>query len=673
MKKLLFILIVCIYVIPAFAQGKLTPEILWEFNRISDARLSPDGSTVAYCITNYDIKTNKRNTDIFLVSVKDKSVQRLTDFEGSEFSPRWHPGGKTISFLATEGGTVQLWITTTDGKMKNQITEIEGGINSYEFSPDGTHIFYTKDIKLEKTTNEIYPDLPLANVKIINDLMYRHWNDWTDDAYSHIFVADYDGKKIFNDKDIMEGEKWDSPLSPFFDESEICWSPDGKIVAYTCKKLRGRDYAISTNSDIYLYYLETGKTVNITQGMKGYDKHPVFTPDSKKVTWLSMETPGYESDKERLFIYDLGSGKMNYLTKDFDRNVSNVTWDDDGKTLYFISGINATFQIWKMDISTLEIKQVTKGKHNYSSIEKKGDVFIAVKESMSKAREVYILNEKDGTDDQLTFANKDIYEKVKMGKVEERWVKTTDGKEMLVWVIYPPDFDAQKKYPALLYCQGGPHGAVSQRFHYRWNYQLMAAHGYIIIAPNRRGLPTFGSEWNDQICGDYGGQNIKDYLSAVDEIKKEPYVDEDRLGAIGASYGGYSVFWLAGHHEKRFKAFISHCGLFNLESFYGATEESFFPNYDVGGAYWEDPAPKGYNFSPHKYVQNWDTPILIITGEYDFRVPYTESLQAFNAARLRDVPAKLLYFPDETHFVAKPQNSILWNREFFGWLDKWLK
>jgi len=453
----------------------------------------------------------------------------------------------------------------------------------------------------------------------------------------------------------------------------MTWSPDGKIIAYTCKKLKGRDYAISTNSDIYLYYVETGKTTNMTEGMMGYDKYPIFSPDSKNVAWLSMETPGFEADKDRLFIYDLETKKKEYYTESFDQNVASVTWSDDAKTIYFLSGIKATEQIFKIDLKTKEITQITKGVHNYFSYSISGDVIIGQKMSMSMATEIFKINEKDGTEKQITFTNKDIYDKIKMGKVEERWVKTTDGKDMLVWVIYPPYFDANKKYPALLYCQGGPQSAVSQFFSYRWNFQMMAANDYIVVAPNRRGLPSFGTEWNNQISKDWGGQNMKDYLSAIDALKTEPFIDENRLGAVGASYGGFSVYWLAGNHDKRFKAFISHCGMFNMESFYGTTEESFFVNYDIGGPYWENPQPKSYSTSPHKYVQNWDTPIMVITGGNDMRVPYSESIQAFNVAQLKGIPSKLLFFPEETHFVLKPQNSILWQREFFKWFDQWLK
>ncbi len=657
-------------------EGRMTAEILWKFGRVHEAQVSPDGKNILYGLTRYDPPTNKSNTNIYRIPVEGGDPIQITSFKGHEFNHRWHPSGNKIGFLSGEGGTVQIWEVAMDTGTPKQISNIKDGINGFEYSSTGEKVFYIKNVKLDKTPNDLYPDLPLVNVRIINNLMYRHWNAWHDYAYSHIFVADYSDGNIQEGKDIMEGETFDSPMSPYFDQSEISWSPDGKFIAYTCKKLTGKEYTLSTNSDIYLYNLESGETQNITEGMPGYDKYPVFSPDGKKIAFRSMETPGYESDKDRLFLYDLTTGEKEYLTENFDESVSSLKWDKEGSSIYFISGIRAIFQMYKIDVETKETEQITHGVHNYNSLSLAGEYLVGEKMSMSMATEIFSVDKKTDEEKQLTFTNRYIYDHIEMGKVEKRWIKTTDNKEMLVWIIYPPEFDPGKKYPAILYCQGGPHGAVSQFFSFRWNFQIMAAHDYIIVAPNRRGLPTFGTEWNNQISGDYGGQNMKDYLSAIDAMKKEPFIDEDRLGAVGASYGGFSVFWLAGHHEKRFKVFISHCGIFNFESMYGATEESFFVNYDLGGAYWEkenQTAQKSYATSPHKFVQNWDTPILIITGANDFRIPYTESLQAFNAAQLQGIPSRLLFFPEETHFVLKPQNSILWQREFFSWLDKYLK
>jgi len=649
------------------AGGLLTAEILWKFGRIGSMDLSPDGKEVLYTVTRYDVGTNKSISDIFKISTEGGEPTRLTDGAGKYYSPKWFPAGEKIGFLT--GG--QLWEMDPNGHGKTQVSDLEAGINSFDWSPDGSNILLTMDVKLEKTPQEVYPDLPETNVRIIDDLMYRHWNAWHDYAYSHIFVAAYGESGPGEPLDIMEGELWDAPLAPYFDDAEITWSPDGKKIAYTCKRMKGREYAMSTNSDVYLYDLASGETKNLTQGMPGYDKYPSFSEDGSKLAFQSMATPGYEADQVRLFVIDLASGKMECWTEGFDQNVDHVVWKGD--KLYFISGIHATFQLYEMDANSKDIRQITKGHHTYGSFAIAGEKMVATKQDFAYATEIFLVDPANGEASQLTFTNDNIYEHIKVPKHEERWVKTTDNKDMLVWVVYPPNFDASKKYPAILFCGGGPQNAINPDFHYRWNFQLMAAHDYIMVIPNRRGLPTFGHEWNLQISTDYGGQNMKDYLSAIDALSAEPYVDEERLGAIGASYGGYSTFYLEGIHEGRFKTFISHCGIFNLESMYTATEETFFVNFDNGGPYWAKPTPRNYQFSPHRHIDKWDTPIMIITGEMDLRVPYTQSLEAYNAARLRDIPSRLLVFPEETHFVTKPQNAILWQREFFGWLDRWLK
>ena len=655
------------------AGGVLTPEIMWKFGRVGEQVLSPDGSAVLFTVTRYDHQTNGRITDIYSVETGGGEMVRLTGADGSCFNPRWTPGGKKIGFVSTESGSAQLWEMNTDGSGAVRISDIDGGISGFEYAPGGDRILYIKDVKCRTTTEEVYPDLPKANVRIIDELMYRHWDHWEDAYCSHIFVAERNGGGLTNHVDIMEGEPYDAPMSPWFDQGEITWTPDGKAVAYVCKKMDPNEYAVSTNSDIYLYEVEQGTTTNMTEGMPGYDKYPRFSPDGSMMAWQSMATPGYEADKERLFVMDLESGEKRYLTEGWDQNAANMLWDEDGKTIWFISGIKATYQVYRIDVESREITQVTEGVHNYTSLAKAGDVITGTKMSMSMASEVFAVDPASGGETQLSFVNKHIYDHIEMGEVKARWVETTDGKQMKVWVIYPPGFDESQEYPGLLYCQGGPQSAVSQFFSFRWNFQMMAANGYVVVAPNRRGLPSFGQEWNDQITGDYGGQNIRDYLSAIDAVKKEPYVDQERLGAIGASYGGYSVFYLAGNHDGRFKAFISHCGIFNMESMYAETEETFFVHHDNEGAFWEDPKPVNYSYSPHRYVDRWDTPILIITGEYDFRIPYTQSMQAFNAAQLRGVPSRLLIFPEETHFVLKPQNAILWQREFRDWLDTYLK
>ncbi len=650
---------------------RLTPEILWKFGRITEVALSPDGKEVAFVVKRYDLSKNKGNSEIFIISVDGGEPKQLTYTIESESNIQWTSDGKKIGFLSTRSGSSQIWEVSKDGKKVKQISNLKGDIEIFSYSPKGDKVYFTMRVKTDSSAQDRYPDLPLSTGRVYTDLMYRHWDTWWDYTNSHLFVAEYDGKSIQNPVDINEGEPYNTPLAPFYDAAEISWSPDGRKIAYTSRKLKGKEEALSTNSDIYIYDLETRKTINLSEGMPGYDRYPVFSPNGKKICWASMSTPGYESDKERLIVYDFEKNTRKNLTDDFDQSVSHMNWSEDCKDIYFISGIKATFQIYKINTEDKNITQLTKGWHDYTWFSRKQNVMIGEKMSFSKAAELYKIDEK-GNEIQLTRINDNIYKHIKMGEVQEKWITTTDNKKMLVWIILPPDFDTVKKYPAILYCQGGPQSAVSQFFSYRWNLQLMAAQGYVVIAPNRRGLPTFGQEWNDQIAQDYGGQNIKDYLSAVDSMKKEPFIDGNRIAAVGASYGGFSVFYLAGHHQKRFKAFIAHCGIFNFESEFGSTEEYFFEYHDIGGPYWQKPKPKSYNFSPHLFVDKWDTPILIITGEKDFRIPYTESLQAFNAAQLRGVPSKLLIFPDENHWVLKPQNSVLWQREFFGWLNYWL-
>lgn len=655
------------------AEGILTPELLWRMDRVSDIQLSPDGKTILYGITYYCLEENKGNRDLYTISTLGGEPKQLTDFEGSEFNGIWRPDGEKIGFLSAKNGTVQIWEMNPDGTGKKEISNIEGGINGFSYSPALDRILFAKDVKLDKTANEIYSDLPKANAMIIEDMMYRHWNHWHDYAYSHVFYASYNDGVIGDATDIMEGEPYDTPMNPWGGMEQITWSPDGEKIAYVCKKLKGKEYTLSTNSEIFIYDIGTGYTENISFGMPGYDHDPVFSPDGSKIAWKSMETPDFEADKERIIVYDFKDKTAIDLSTDFDQSSSGFEWSPNGNRIYFISGHHAKYHVYYIDVDTKKITQVSKGRENIGSYKLNGEELIALKQTFTLPYEIFKIKIADGSEQQLTFTNKEILDRINFGKIEERWIKTTDNKEMLTWVLYPPDFDPNKKYPAILYCQGGPQSAITPNFHYRWNLALMASQGYIMVAPNRRGLPTFGQEWNDQISGDYGGQNMKDYLTAIDVLSTEPYVDEDHLGAVGASYGGFSVFWLAGHHNKRFKAFISHCGMFNLESQYASTEEYFFVNKDLEGPFWEDPKPKSYSFSPHNFVGKWDTPIMIISGGYDFRIPYTESMQAFNAACLQDIPAKFLFFPEESHFVLKPQNAILWQREFFGWLDQWLK
>ncbi len=653
----------------------MTPEVLWSFGRIGEVVVSPDYAKILYGVKYYDIPENKGNTDLYIMDSNGENKQQITKTAGSEFNICWRPDGEKIGFCFVEDGEVQMWEMNSDGTQRTKISAIEGGISGFKYSPDQTKILYVKEIDLVDHVVDIYADLPKANARVIDDLMFRHWDTWTD-SYIHIFTADYNGKTISNSKDIMEGEKIDSPNKPFGWLEQINWSPDSKNIAYTCNKKYGVEYTVSTNTDIYIYSLENKTHINLTEGMMGYDVSPVYSPSGKYIAWESMERDGYESDKNRLFVYNFETEEKIDYTTDFDQHIHSIEWNKDNKNMYFYSDYHARYQVYNLNIETSEIKTLTKGDHNFYNVQFAGDKLIGIMQSMSKPTEIYSVNLENGEHTELSFENKDLLSQLKMGKVEEKWIETTDGKQMLVWLIYPPNFDANKKYPALLYCQGGPQSSVSQFFSFRWNFQMMAANDYIIIAPNRRGLPSFGQEWNEQISGDYGGQNMKDYLSAIDHFAKEPFIDETKLGAIGASYGGFSVYWLAGNHDKRFKAFISHDGMFNLESQYLETEELWFVNWDLGGAFWEKDnkiAQNSYKNSPHKFVQNWDTPILIIHGEKDYRIAYTQGMQAFTAAKLRGVPARYLHFPEENHWVLSAQNGILWQRVFFDWLDKWLK
>jgi dipeptidyl aminopeptidase/acylaminoacyl peptidase len=599
-------------------------------------------------------------------------IKRLTQTPVSEYSAVWRPDGKKIGYMAADSkGEMQLWEMNPDGSQPQQITRIEGGIEGFKYAPTTDRILFTRLVKLDKNIHDLHPDLPKAEALITEDLMYRHWNAWTDYSYSHIFTADY--PSIDNMKDIMEGEPFASPIPNYGGMEEINFSPDGKKIAYTSKKKKGKEFALSTNSDIYLYDIITGKTLNLSAPNAGYDAEPVFSPDGNLLAWASMETDGFESDLKRIFIHDFRTGQTVNYSETFPESAEHFIFSPDSRILYFISGVEATYQLFSLETVKKKFTQLTSGEHDYRSFDLGANMLFGVRESMKEPADVFSVDLKTLTQTRLTEINKETLSGVSSIEVKQRWVKTTDGKQMLVWVILPPDFDSTKQYPAVLYCQGGPQSAVSQFFSYRWNFQMMASRGYVVVAPNRRGLPTFGKEWNDQISLDYGGQNMQDYLSAIDDVAKEPYVDQTRIGCVGASYGGFSVYWLAGNHNKRFKAFIAHCGMFNFHSWYATTEELFFANHDLGGAFWENPTPKSYDFSPIRFVGNWDTPMMVIHGGNDFRIPYTEGMQAYNIAQMRGIASRFLFFPAETHFVLKPQNSILWHREFLNWLDRWLK
>lgn len=663
--------------IPTLTLDIMTPEVLWSLGRVSNEVLSPDGEIVLFAVTYYSIEENKSYRELYTVPVSGGETSRITNMTIKELDACWRPDGKKIGFLAAVDEQVQMFEINPDGSEVTQITNIEGGIKGFKYSPDQSKILYTKAVKLDDDIHDLFPDLPKANARLESDLMYRHWDKWAEYTYSHIFIAEYGNGEITSGKDIMDGEKYDSPDKPFDGLEQITWSPNAKSIVYSCKKLTGKAYSLSTNTDLYEYDLETGKTRNLTTENNGYDKNPIFSPDGKYLAWTSMARDGYESDQTRLFVMDIKTGVKTNYSEDWEQNAGSLSWSRDSQSIFFISDIYAMDEIYKLSLADGKITRLTEGIHNYQSVsETTGGKLLASKVSMSQPAELYLVNPETGNDVALTDVTKGIIDQLEMGKVESRWIKTVDDKKMLTWVIYPPYFDSTKKYPTILYCQGGPQSTVSQFWSYRWNFQLMAANGYIVVAPNRRGLPGFGMEWLEQISKDYGGLNMQDYLSAIDELAKEPFVDETRQGAVGASYGGYSVNYLAGIHEGRFKAFISHCGIFNLDQMYVTTEEMWFENWDIGGPYWDktnEAAQKSYTYSPHLNVDKWDTPILIIHGEKDFRIPYTQGMGAFNAAVLRDIPAQFLYFPEENHWVSSAQNGILWQRIFKNWLDKWLR
>ena len=653
----------------------MTPEMMLSLARVGASSLSPDGKTIVYSVGFPNIKENKIRTELFSIASNGTGRRQLTQGIAGLHGARWIQQGRRISYISSESGEPQVWTMAPDGTDRKQVTRIEGGLSDYLFSPDETKLAYIKEISFGKSTKEVYPDLPKATGRIVTDLMYKHWDEWVE-TIPHIFIASVGNEPITSGKDILEGEPYEAPTKPFGGSEELSWSPDGKTLAYSSRKKTGLEYSLSTNTDIYLYDLASGMTRNITEGNGGYDTHPRFSPDGTKISWISMERDGYEADLKRLFIQELKTGKKTFLTDGFEYDVDETVWSPDSKSIFFLATKHAEAQLWELALKGRKIRQITTGMHDYTSLDLQAGKLLAGRQSYTLPTDLYLVDPKTGRADQLTHENKETLDQLSPISVEKRWVKTTDGGNMLVWVILPPNFDKTKKYPTLLFCQGGPQSAVSQFFSYRWNMRLMAEQGYIVIAPNRHGVPSFGKAWNEQISGDYSGQNIQDYLTAVDEVKKEPWVDADRLGCVGASYGGYSVFYLAGVHQKRFKAFIAHAGIFNLEMQYMTTEEMWFANWDMGGAPWEKDnavAQRTFANSPHKLVGNWDTPILVIHGERDYRILAGQGMAAFNAAKLRGIPAELLIYPDENHWILRPQNALLWQRTYFDWLDMYLK
>lgn len=658
------------------ATGIFDMEALEALGRVSNPQVSPDGKKILYGVSYESVELNKSNNELYTMNLDGTDVKRLTKTAMSEGDAVWIDNGRKIAFVATHDGKPQLWVMNADGTNRHVVSRLENGVGGFKVSPDGKKVVIVSTVKYNRTAQDVYPDLTKATGRLIDDMMYKHWDEWVTEI-PHPFIADFDNYRLTNIKDIMEGERFESPMKPFGGVESFAWSPDSRELVYVSRKKEGMEYALSTNSDLYCYNLESGETRNLTEGMMGYDTNPAFSPDGSKLAWLSMEHDGYESDKNRIFVMDMATGEKTDLTADWDYTADQFAWYPDGKKIYFIAPYQGVTPVFSIDVESHKVDFIT-GKQDicdYAALAPvDGKTLITMRHSFLYPNEIFSVTDNVAT--ALTEVNKEILGQIDAPMMEKVLVPTTDGKEMTTWVIYPPKFDKTKKYPALLYCQGGPQQAVSQFWSYRWNLMLMASKGYIVIAPNRRGLPGFGTEWNAQISGDYPGQNMQDYLSAVDYMKQQPYVDEAHIGAVGASYGGFSVYMLAGIHQGRFAAFVAHAGIFNMEAQYLETEEMWFANWDMGGAFWDKNNPvaqRTFANSPHKFVDNWDTPILVTHGEYDFRILSSQGEMAFNAARLRGVPAEMLIFPDENHWILKPQNAIMWQRVFFRWLDRWLK
>ena len=685
----------------------MTPEALWAMGRIGATAASPDGQKIVYQVGYYSVKQNKSHQVLYVMNADGNGQQLLTTSAKSDTDPAWLDNN-TIAFLS--GG--EIWSMKADGTDRRQLSKTDGQAEGFLFSPDHKHVIILKSIPFHEVIQENPSDLPKATGRRVTDLMYRHWDHYVESIQHPFLYTVTDGFAIGSDAiDILNGEPYECPMEPFGGIEQLAWSPDSKNIAYTCRKKTGLEYSISTDSDIYLYNIGTRETVNLckpadyvapkvnptitlaTQAVNapenlknnvGYDQNPQFSPDGKYIAWLSMERDGYEADLNRLCIYSFKDGTKRYI--DWKSDVEAFCWapqEDKQAILYFLSVWHGCCNMYSCNWKG-EVKQLTETWDDWTSLQlaNDGKRILATRQSLSAPTDIYMVTPGKTIEktkiEQISYENKHILDQLTFGKMQQRWVNTTDGKEMLVWVMLPANYEEGKKYPTLLFCEGGPQSPVSQFWSYRWNFQIMAANGYVVVAPNRHGLPGFGQEWKEQISGDWTGQCMDDYLSAIDFAADSlPFVDRNRLGAVGASFGGFSVYYLAGHHNKRFKAFISHDGAFNLESMYTDTEEVFFSNWEYDDAYWNKNrttrASKTYENSPHKFVDKWDTPILCIHGEKDYRIVYNQGMGAFNAARLRGIPAELLIFPDENHWVLKPQNGILWQRTFFDWLDRWLK
>jgi len=658
--------------------GKLTPEVLEAFGKVSAPVVSPDGKEMAFTITYDDIEENKGNAEIYLMNADGSDMRRVTKSAASESNIRWIDNGEKLAFLRYDDETkaVQMFRAGKDGGNVKRLTKKENGIECFEISPDGTKVIFGSPIDAFNKDTTLFEGLPKTTGRVVDDLMYKHWDEWVT-KIPHPFVADFSLDGISNEKDIMEGEPFECPMRPFGGADAFAWNPDSKSLVYVSRKLKGQEYAFSTDSNLYLYELESGKTTLLTDGMPGYDTDPVFSPDGKTLAWLSMPTAKYESDKKCLMVMDMASRQMRDLTENWDYWPEQIAWGRNGKDIWFTGYYEGVAPVFKMDVATAAIDTVAMEVADFANVTPVADnAAVVLRHSMRSPNEICLVRTDSKEVKQLTNVNTELLGQLKLGEVKKVQVPTTDGKMMTCWEILPADFDPNKKYPAILYCQGGPQQAVSQFWSYRWNFMIMAANGYVIIAPNRHGVPGFGTEWNRQISGDYGGQNMKDYFAATDYIASRPYVDPKKVGAIGASYGGFSVYWLAGHNDGRYAALVAHAGIFNVEAQYLETEEMWFADFDLGGPYWDKNnaiAQNTYANSPHLFVNNWQAPMLITVGELDYRILASQGMMAFNAAKMHGLEAEMLVFPDENHWVLKPQNAILWQRTFFRFLDKYLK
>ncbi|MBP5688961.1 MAG: S9 family peptidase, partial [Muribaculaceae bacterium] len=671
--------------------GQFTPEVLLALGRVSDPQVSPDGTRILFNVNYQNIEENKGNSDIWVMDIDGKTPPvNITNTPSSENNAVWINDGAMIAFLycdpKKEDAKTQVWVMKPDGSGRKPVSELENGVDGFVISPDGNKIVMISNVKYGKTLpTDYYPELDKAKARIIDDMMYKHWDQWVTEV-PHPFVADFTGNVVKDPKDILEGTQYESPMLPWGGIESFAWTADSKQLIYTCRKKTGKEYAFSTNSDLYLYDLASGKTIkNLTEGLMGYDTNPRVFND--KVAFLSMAQDGYEADKNRIMLLDLkgDSAKAVDLTVNWDYSADDIAWAPDGKHIYFLAPHMGTIPMFRINIETQQVDTISPVNQNEEDnkyydfgaiVPLKDGKVITLRHNYAEPNEIYCM-EMGKEPVQLTHVNDEILKQVKPITIKKEIVKTTDGKDMTVWVVLPPDFDASKKYPSIFFCEGGPQSPVSQFFSYRWNFRLMASQGYVVIAPNRRGLPGFGSEWNAQISGDYGGQNMKDYMSAAQYMKQQPYIDRDRMGAVGASYGGYSVYWLAGNHNNTFACFLAHAGIFNIEAQYLETEEMWFVQWDLGGPRWEKDnamAQKSYReANPINFVENWNTPIMITAGELDYRIVFTQACQAFNAAQIRGIPSRMVLFPEENHWILRPQNALVWHREFFKWLDTWLK